>query len=161
MSQTPTSQNVSNEIDTRKLLLDFYSSELQTHSSLIVGLAIILFAILQFLPNMHNGVQIGIGLSLVWVISGSLWYFLMRHFSYGILCKCTIEAPLTGIITSKGVAETVRDFAHKEKVLSIFPSRWFIAGNTGVTWRGWVLCYVVFGTVTTFLLSLLIWVITV
>lgn len=161
MSETPKSQDNNSEVEVRKLLLDFYSSELQTHSSLIVGLAVILFAVLQFLPNMHNGVQIGIGVSLIWVISGSLWYFLMRHFSYGILCKCTIEAPLTGIITTKGAVDTVRNFAHKEKILSIFPSRCFIAGNTGVTWVGWVLCYVVFGTVTTFLLSLLIWVITV
>ena len=55
------SQKSSNDVEVRKLLLDFYSSELQTHGSLIIGLSVVLFTILQFLPNMHNDVQIGIG----------------------------------------------------------------------------------------------------
>jgi hypothetical protein len=61
MSETPMSQKSSNDVEVRKLLLDFYSSELQTHGSLIIGLSVVLFTILQFLPNMHNDVQIGIG----------------------------------------------------------------------------------------------------
>jgi hypothetical protein len=158
MSTTLVSPDTNNEVEVRKLLLDFYSSELQTHSSLIVGLAVILFAVLQFLPNMHNGVQIGVGLSVIWVISGSLWYFLMRHFSYGILCNSAISADIDGETKPLVVASKVRDHAYKSDVLFI-PSKYFITGKGYVKYVGWILCYVIFGTVTTFLLSLLIWVI--
>ena len=91
--------NESSEVEVRKLLLDFYSSELGTHSNLIIGLALVLFAILQ-IPKLLQNVtdicnpQTWIFIFTIWIISGSLWYFLMRHFSYGVLCKSTIETSL-------------------------------------------------------------------
>jgi len=161
--------NESSEVEVRKLLLDFYSSELESHSNLIIGLALVLLAILQ-IPKLLQNVtdicnpQTWIFIFTIWIISGPLWYFLMRHFSYGILCKAAIEASLEGVkINPLSVAVAVGDYAHKNSKVLGFQSKYFIAGHKDVnSWKiGYVLCYGLFGTVTTFLLLLLIGVITI
>jgi hypothetical protein len=165
MNETPIPQNNSNE-DVRKLLLDFYSSEIESHSNLIIGLALVLLAILQIpklLPNVSDfcNPQTWVFMFTIWIISGSLWYFLMRHFSYGILCKSAIEAPLDGETNPSLVAGKLSAYAHKNSKVLGFPSKYFIAGhedkNSGK--RGYALCYFGFGTVTLILLLFLIGVI--
>jgi hypothetical protein len=177
MSETPISQN-SDRVEARKLLLDFYSTEIESHSNLIIGLALVLLAILEFFPKQHNGTYIfnvptWMGVIIIWFISGSLWYFLMRHFAYGILCNATITISIKDYqIEPLVVTRLARDYAHKySKVLLVFPSSLFIRGDSDVTlfgrqvkskWAmrlGSVVCYVGFGTVTMFLLLLLIGVI--
>jgi len=173
MSETPIPQNNSNEV--RKLLLDFYSSEIESHSNLIIGLAVILFTALEFFPKPQNGtyvwdLQSGIGIFIIWIISGSLWFFLMRHFTYGVLCKAAIEASFAGIIKidSLSAAVAMRDYAFCSNVLFVFPSPLFLRGSGDVRLcrravssklavsLGLALCYLGFGVVTTFLLLLLI-----
>jgi hypothetical protein len=152
--------NESSEVEVRKLLLDFYSSELGTHSNLIIGLALVLFAILQ-IPKLLQNVtdicnpQTWIFIFTIWIISGSLWYFLMRHFSYGILCNSVVSVVLDGETNPLLVAGKVRDHAYTSKVLG-FPSKYFITGKNDVKYLGWVICYGVFGTLTTIFLMLLI-----
>jgi hypothetical protein len=58
MSETPISRKNSNEVDVRKLLLDFYSSEIESHSNLIIGLALVLLTTLAFFPKLQNGTDI-------------------------------------------------------------------------------------------------------
>jgi hypothetical protein len=161
MSEAPMPQKNSNEVEVRKLLLDFYSSEIESHSNLIIGLAVVLFTTLEFFPKPQSGTEIYntqscIGVIIIWVISGSLWYFLMRHFSYGILCNSAISASLDSGTSPFTAASKVRVHASKSKILLFFPSNYFITGKGYVKYVGWILCYFVFGSLTTSLLLLLI-----
>jgi hypothetical protein len=142
-------------------LLDFYSSEIESHSNLIIGLALVLFAILQIpklMPNVIEGLinaQTCTFVFIIWLISGSLWYFLMRHFAYGVLCKSVIEAPLARDIRSISAAVWIKDYAYRSNILKFFSTRYFINGNNR-EWVGWIICYLGFGIATEIFLLLLI-----
>ncbi len=123
-------------IHIRKLLLDLYSSQLTTHSRLIIGFSVVIFTLSAFfgkdLPN-YDIAKIVIFLS-VWLVSGIFWYLLMRHITYGILSQSVLEVDLTEDIKVLDAIKKVRDYTfEKRKIFGIFPTCWFISSGKKIT----------------------------
>jgi hypothetical protein len=156
---------VSDEIQIRKLMLDFYSSELTTHSRLIIGFSVLLFTVLNVIPNqkVHLDLQAGTYFFSLWLVAGALWYLFMRHISYGILSNATLHAPIESKnLTLKNAIQSVTNYTlHKS---GSFPIRLFmvIESTRDKPFHvrhgqllGLLICFAGFGTVTTILLGLL------
>ena len=154
------------EIQIRKLLLDFYSSELTTHSRLIIGFSVLLFTILSLAPSFYPSIlQKGISLFSLWLVAGTFWYLIMRHISYGILSNATLHAVIPEKATLEQARNSVVSHALNEKILGVFPSGCFIsAGGNFISdnpnegkyarYLGFIICFIIFGIATSVLLSL-------
>lgn len=173
-SPHPTAPKISQRVDGnaiqfRKLLLDFYSSELTTHGSLIIGFAAILFTILQIIQKLKDDPlkivsteQIGICITGLLLTATALWFLLMRHLAYGILSSAVIETELDEQMNLRGALVSVRNRALKNKIFSVIPSSFFISsgdvvtesqrmlGLKGVSIAGILVCFIP-GAVTTYL----------
>jgi hypothetical protein len=86
------------EMRCRKLLLDFYSSQTNTHGSLIIGFSVVLFAIVEirispmvavYLSAFQNRI-LYFGMFLAGLV---FYYLLFRYISYGTLANYTILTP--------------------------------------------------------------------
>ena len=173
--------NEDRTIGIRKLLLDFYSSELTTHSRLIIGFSALLFTILQVVPKPIMGqslsdtsASVALAMFGIWIVSGSLWFLLMRHISYGVLSNSTLHAempiPTDGSFSLHDALIAVRNDALHRNILVIFPSGLFISVDRTIEIRflrcrvrhpwAWILgaalCYFVFGILTTLFLAKLV-----
>jgi len=124
----------------RKLLLDFYSSELSTHSRLIIGFTVILLTLLQITWNLRESISLAqfrivyFGISLV---AFALWYLLMRHFAYGILANAAIHAvPSENQEHSilRRMTDGVRRHALKKRILVVIPMCLFYSTGTEISW---------------------------
>jgi len=118
-----------NEIEIRKLLLDFYSNELNTHSRLITGFSVILFTLFGVIQKINENeiyAQI-IACFPFFLVSFSLWYLFFRHFFYGILANACIMKEFTKEeLIDTGTAErAVANLASKRKILHCVPFEWF------------------------------------
>jgi hypothetical protein len=161
-------------INIRKLLLDFYSSELTTHSRLIIGFSVILFTILQIFQKLDSEVlplstsQKSIASFSTWLISAALWYLLMRHVSYGILSNSVLHAEIGAHATLVEALVMVRNHALEHtRVFMVLPPCLFIPSSARVTRLqklvgrqlvlvlGLLVC-VVLGIATTLLFSVLV-----
>ena len=148
------------EIEARKLLLDFYASELGTHSRLIVGFSIILFTFLQIMLKTENGLDRSIfGVRFIlyagtFAISLALWYLFQRHFIYGVLADACIHTILSDDQRASliEIDRAIGQFALGQKIYLVLPCSWFMVGGR---WKGLLIC-IIFALVTTFLLMWLV-----
>lgn len=150
-------QGETDEIQARKLLLDFYSSELTTHGRLIVGFAVILFSLLEIILQLEkpiSGVRFWMAFFGLSLAAFALWFLLMRHFVYGVLANAVIHAPLDNS-TEKSFEELKKGvvrFGIAKRILRIIPMSLFcttgqritklqkIFGVTGARMIGVLLC---------------------
>ena len=167
-----------NEHRIRKLLLDFYSSELNSHSRLIIGLSVIDFTLLQVIytltnPQVYSPItwwQYCFVFFSLGFVSAALWYLIMRYCVYGILCNSVLTVDIGQNIALSDALIKVRDIVlTKNKVFDIIPSCLFVpcGSKTRITRlqkivspRGTlilgVILSVVLGVATTILFSVLL-----
>ncbi len=162
-------------IGIRKFLLDFYSSELHSHSRLILGFCVVFFALWQFFlalvaPSIYSPItfwQYCIVFSGMGFVSTVLWYLIMRYSVYGLLCDSVLTLNLDNIVTLSEALTIVRDHVlDRTRVFDVLPSYLFIAGEakktglqkkfgvTGALILGALIC-VVLGVITTVLFAIL------
>jgi len=129
-------------VQCRKLLLDFYSSELSTHSRLIVGFTVILLTILQITQKLQEHQQtitygqFWIGSFGIFMTAWVLYYLLMRHIAYGILSNAVIAAhPVENQEMSllERIATAARNQALGNKILFLVPSCLFIPSGERIS----------------------------
>jgi hypothetical protein len=153
-----------NVIEVRKLLLDFYASELTTHSRLIIGFSVMMFTILQIAQKLEENSpltdnQVWISAFGIWLTAVALWYLIMRHLTYGALSGAVIDTPIAENKSYDDVKAEIVKYALRYKILVFFPCYLFISIRP--TRRrmfllfGLIICAIL-GTVTALLLSILI-----
>lgn len=138
------------EVECRKLLLDFYSSQLTSHARLITGVAIILFTIVQVklgLLSAFSIIQSGIFYSGVLIFAFPLWYLFMRHLTYGMLANAATHAnPLGEGTVLRRIMTGVREHVLENEILGVVPSHWFLPLGGERLWsdrsRGLLLCVI-------------------
>lgn len=149
MSQTQEENNKEKiELQCRKLLLDSYSSQLNTHSRLIIGFALILLSLLEVkrsLPTPISGMQFVIVYFGISLVAFGLWFLLMRHLTYGVLTSAATNAEPKGdcVNTYWRILEGVVQYTAKKKILVWIPTKLFF--STGMhakldRSKGLVLC---------------------
>jgi hypothetical protein len=136
----------------RKLLLDFYASQLTTHSRLIIGFSVILFTMVGIVQKVQENALAqnmspfcidpkSIASFSMVMASSILWYLVMRHVSYGVLANSVIHVPDPDEGSEANQSEEsplmpltimVRNHALKEKVLGL-PSCLFISSGEKIT----------------------------
>jgi hypothetical protein len=88
------SNGVDNErwTQARKLLLDFYSSEITAHSRLIIGFAALLFTASDIYGLEPRSVlQSTVFCIVVFFLAAALWYVFLRLIAYGIMANSIIH----------------------------------------------------------------------
>ena len=146
------------ELQCRHLLMNFYSSELRTHSRLITGFSVILLTLVQIILSLDRVIFSArlIIYGGVFLVSFAIWFSLMRHLLYGILVHSITVVTLkdkSGNLLAK-LAYATGENAVKKKILAVIPTSWFLSREKGREKTGFFLCLVL-ALVTTFLL---IWV---
>jgi hypothetical protein len=157
-------------LDVRKLLLNFYSSELNAHARLIIGASVLLFTVVSITLDLKNNSDFGALQSAIAIvsfgfISSALWYLLMRNLAYGILASTSQHAVIRNM-SYEEARDEVRDAALPHRIFLLIPSRAYISvgrarsENTSWYWRhgmflGSILCLGL-GLATTYLLCLFI-----
>jgi len=130
------------ELQSRKLLLDFYSSELTTHSRLIIGFAVILLAILEITQNIRALGTLSLGQYLIaffgiFTAAFALWFLLMRHLTYGILTEAATHAhPLRnqpGNYLDR-LKPGVNQYAMGKRILGVIPPCLFYSIGEKIHW---------------------------
>jgi hypothetical protein len=130
-----------NEVSDRKLLLDFYSSQLTTHSRLIIGMSVSMFTILSIVSGQRQNHPLTLAQWIVTIIGLGLtsWcfsYLIMRHVAYGILSSAAIFAEpeyVSGRKSLENLGIGIRNEALKHRIFVIFPSSLFISSGEKVT----------------------------
>jgi hypothetical protein len=164
--------------ETRRLLLNLYSAELNSHARLIIGASALFFTIVSVIleiskVNNLGYVQISIAFLSLWFVSSILWFLVMRYLAYGILAHAATVA-IIGIAKGKyeDIHVAVRERALEDNILIVFPSVLFISvakrktknenKNKDEPWTrkhgmslGFLLC-LFFGFVTTLILWIFI-----
>jgi len=79
----------------RKLLLDFYSSEINSHSRLIIGFAALLFTFLQVYQKIEvpSFLQTIVFCIFVLPLALALWYSFFRLLAYGMMANAVVHVP--------------------------------------------------------------------
>ena len=123
------------EFERRKLLMDFYSSELSTHSRLIVGFSVILLTLVEIILDLDKsifGVRY-IAYPGVFLLSFALWYLFMRHLLYGVLAHsilvATLEEENRNLLAT--VAQATGRDALTKKMLFVFPTSLYLSYDDG------------------------------
>jgi len=108
------------ELQCRKLLLDFYSAEINSHGRLIIGFAVLMLTLTQIRQNflIHNYPLSSCHFFLIYfgifAVAFGLWYSFFRLIAYGTLANAVIETEwtLTGWTARMGQVPT-SDLASK------------------------------------------------
>jgi hypothetical protein len=141
-----------NEIECRKLFLDFYSSQLNTHGSLIIGFSVVVFTLIGIWQAIRDILwwQNLLLCFSVFVASFSLWYLLFRHLAYGTLTGAVMFTEWKPDFDQDQCKNLPGQFANEmmkyvkkwnSRILLIVPTEFFISG-TGKMRYGVVICLV-------------------
>lgn len=133
------------ELQCRKLLLDFYSAEINSHGRLIIGFAVLMLTLTKIRQNflIHNhtlsSCQFFLIYSGIFAVAFALWYSLFRLITYGTLANAVIE---TGWIVTERAARMgqipTSDFASKlpdsikrkkQKIAYVLPIEYLISSS--------------------------------
>lgn len=131
-------------MESRKVLLAFYSSELTAHARLIIGFSLILLTIIEVFSNTYRsgfGVRF-IAYSAMFFVSSGLWYLLMRDMVYGILAHCSTFAPVLPNSTLPTMLQKIQEGVTEvaltqDKILGYVPSGWFYSATHEKSEPGW------------------------
>ena len=103
------------EFQYRRMLLDLYSTEINTHSRLFIGLSVTLFTLLELLRlDLVTLAETAIYIPIC-LVSASLWYLLFRHLTYGALANACIwtEPSCQEVITLREVNKSIVKYAER------------------------------------------------
>jgi hypothetical protein len=150
------------QIDKRRLMLSFYSSQLTTHARLIIGAVGFLFTILTITINLAPRTPLQDGLSFVgiWGASFLSWFLWMRDITYGNLANHLIHVTSTVENSLQDIRDYTSREARENPMFGIIPIQMFASigeGGLFTTWRltGLLLCGL-FAMTTTIPLSALV-----
>jgi hypothetical protein len=125
------------ETGRRKLILDFYSSQINGHTRLIIGFAVLMLTLVQIRQRIEflSSWQYVIIYFAMFSTAFFLWYLSMRCLAYGMLANASIWAPPTTrrvdlTYLQQLVVEGKERVSNCNKfILVIFPSVCFIEGS--------------------------------
>lgn len=150
------------ELDYHTLFQSFYSSELNAHSRLLIGFAVLLFTLTNIGWNpSSNSTLMQLQYGLLWLsmllTSFAFWFILMRQLVYGVLSNRLMH--IQKLESIEQVHREVGQYcSREEKILLRIPVSWFYSANEEgrkrhVRIRGFLLCAVLaFGTTTVLIL---------
>jgi hypothetical protein len=125
--------NDNDVVSSRKLLMDFTSSEINTHGRMIVGFAVIILTLMQIKENLTSisswqNLIIYFG---IFATIFALWYLLMRQLAYGGLASGYIYGQLApnskeSILMQLQSAAMHYIAEYRSRILIVFPTLWFI-----------------------------------
>ena len=149
----------SDEIQCRKLLMDFYSSEINSHSRLIIGFAVLMLTLIQVRQNFMvyslttSCWQYLIVYSGIFLIALALLYSLFRLFAYGAAANAIMYVEWTEQMTVGQLAFETANLVERErkKIVGIIHPKHFLRYHE----NGFILCAVL-ASVTTWLVYMLI-----
>lgn len=150
------------EMQCRKLLLDFYSSQINTHGTLIIGFSVVLFAIVQI--RISSAIANNISVLQDWILyfgiflaGFALYYLFLRYITYGTLAHYTTRTPWKKSVESKPELCYVVLFASDVTgdVVQHAQLRKLIKYFTGSTWQGFLIALFL-ALLTTFFLALVL-----
>jgi len=168
-NETNTHNATIHEVQIRKLLLDFYSSQLTTHSRLIIGFAALLFTVLTLFVDLKEPqlVQEIVTIVGIFTVSTGFWFLIMRHLTYGHLSSTALHAPLAPLTSLHDASIATRDHVLEKRILSVIPTALFCTVGREVKLIKWnvtsrkarlvgiILCLVL-GIATTLMLAILV-----
>jgi len=149
----------SDEIQCRKLLLDFYSSEINSHSRLIIGFAVLMLTLIQVRQNFMayslttSCLQYLIVYSGIFLTALALLYSLFRLFAYGASANAIVCIEWKNQMTVAQLASEVSNLVERErkKIFVIIHPKYFLRYRK----KGFIIC-VVLASITTSLVYMLI-----
>lgn len=157
----------SDELQYRKLFLDFYSSQLNTHSRLIIGFSVMLLTLIEIIQQLNNTIfkVRCIAYSGVFFLSLAIWYLLLRDLMYGVCVQSAISADIGEedgdpkeigylLVVSNAITRT----AIQQRILGLFSVGWYLSHRDRQKYQiitGIGIC-IAFAIVTTFLLIWLV-----
>jgi hypothetical protein len=125
-------------LDYHKLLLDFYSTEITSHSRLIIGLAVILFALAEIAKSFSRPVAftqfwiLGVGMFFV---SFAFWFLLMRQLVYGVLINRVLHTENMDSFKKAHDEVTHDTIIRGQTIFFRIPVSWFI--SVGDKYKRW------------------------
>jgi hypothetical protein len=135
--------DATDELECRKVLMDFYTQQLNAHSRLLIGFAALLFTLVQIklaLMGQHLNPQQFLLQFLafyitVFLVSFGSWFLLLRHLGYGTLANAVmhVSAPTKQKQSSNldrqnalgWLHDKTREEARKRYLLFKLPCVWF------------------------------------
>jgi hypothetical protein len=119
-------QIVDGNLELNKLLLSFYSSQLNNHGRMVIGFAALIFTVTQ----VASSVSEPISCAQYWVIvtgmffaSLAFWFVLMRLLVYGVLASYAQHVELESFQTMNKQVEVA--CGKNENILWKVPVSWF------------------------------------
>ena len=163
--------DINHEFSSRKLLLDFYSSQISTHSRIFIGFSALMFTILNVRVTLFDTIgrsalkswQLIILYGFVLALGFIIFFVLFRTIGYGILANATIHVALLSKLEPikgksrvfpflKDVSASILDNDHANKILFFFPiDCFFNIGGHRKQWKGFLISLGI-STVVTFLI---------
>jgi hypothetical protein len=125
------------QIQCRKLLLDFYGSQLGTHGRLIIGFSVIVFTIVG-IRNAFQRIAFYQSIILYIAIFLSMFgflYLLFRHLTYGQLCGAVMFTTWKPELEKSSINDLVAEFSkevdlnlrtYRSKIALRVPTGWFL-----------------------------------
>jgi len=153
------------DLEYHKLLLNFYSAELNSHSRMLIGFAVILFTLAEIAhSNLTRPVMFSQYLILVFSMvfaSFAFWFILMRQLVYGVLINRILHTEGELHSFKEAHDRVTHDTINKRETIFLFiPVSLFI--SVGSEYRKWYIrplggfVCIFFASCTTFILFLLL-----
>jgi len=122
-------QEERDEINCRRLLLNFYSSEITAHSRLLIGFGVIMFTLVEVRIALRELPleRTLLGYSAFFLASFALCYTFLRLLTYGALANSLVHS-----ISVQGddLLESIRDIAvnraARQRIFGVVPVSWFL-----------------------------------
>ena len=121
------------EIQIRKTLLDFYSSQLGGHSRIIIGFSAILFSLITVRNNLNSSsssLNFSATYFSLFIASFFFCFLLMRYLMYGVLANSATHATIQINDDSSNFAKNrgiIRNHAIKSGMPLKIPLTWFLS----------------------------------
>jgi hypothetical protein len=139
------------QIQCRKLLLDFYGAQLNTHGRLIIGFSVIVFTIVGIRNSIQKIVlyQTIILYSAIFLALFAFLYSLFRHLTYGQLCGAVMFTPWNPEFEKGTCNELIGKFSdevdrnvriYRKRIVLVVPTDWFIGSSRYTQKFGVILC---------------------
>jgi len=116
----------------KQLLINFYNTEITSHSRLIIGFAVIVFALSDIALSQaiqpFTNVQYWIWFGAVFSISLAFWYVLMRQLVYGILVNRLLHSDKEFKNFEESYQNVICEAIElKQKIFGFIPFQFFIS----------------------------------
>ena len=145
-------KEIDKQIQCRKLILDFYGSQLSTHGRLIIGFSVIVFTLIGIRNSIENIILVQTIIIYLAIFSAlcAFLYLLFRHLMYGQLCGAVMFTSWTPELEGAPDNDVFGKFAlavynnvletNRKKIARFVKTAWFIGIANGKQKWGVFLC---------------------